>query len=155
MYRANRCKHREPDGVDRQLRVRVSVEDVRADPTGPERADASGRGDEQDQAGLAGTLVEQRAQLTQVAQVHELAGTGRAVACTTACSEQREHDSERRGGVHCPTNLAGTGRRRCQRPAPRASTTIARATARTKAPCPPAKLRALPEKRTPKLTIGS
>src|SRR5437867_3339972 len=103
MYRANRCKHRQPDGVDGQLRVRMSVEDVRADPTGPERAGASGRGDEQDQAGLAGALVEQRAQLTQVAQVHESAGTGRAVACvcgtvhgsasTAACRSARETPS--------------------------------------------------------------
>jgi hypothetical protein len=62
-------KYRQPDRVHGQLRVRVRVEDVRADPTGPERADASGGRDEQDQAWLAGAGVEQRAQLADVTQV--------------------------------------------------------------------------------------
>jgi hypothetical protein len=80
-------KHREPEGVDRQPCTRMSIEDVRADPTGPERADASGRGHEQDQARLAGLLVEQRAQLADVAQIHELTGPGGTAARTTARSK--------------------------------------------------------------------
>jgi hypothetical protein len=69
-----------PDRVDGELRVWMSVEDVRADPTGPELADASGRRDEQDQPLLARARVEQRSQLPDVAQIGELPQAARGCA---------------------------------------------------------------------------
>src|SRR5437660_1417134 len=71
---------RQPDRVNGELGVRVGVEDVRADPTGPELADASGRRDEQDQPWLAGMRVEQRAQLPDVAQIGEVPRAARGCA---------------------------------------------------------------------------
>src|SRR3989442_6845315 len=62
----------QPDRVDGELRVRVSVEDVRADPTGPKLADTSGRRGEQDQPRLARARVKQRSQLPDVAQIGEV-----------------------------------------------------------------------------------
>jgi hypothetical protein len=47
----------------------MGVENVRADPTGPERADASGGRGKQDQARLAGAHVEERAKLADVVQI--------------------------------------------------------------------------------------
>jgi len=66
---------RQPDRVNGELRVRVGVEDVLSDPTGPELADASGWRDEQDQPRLPRARVEQRSQLPDVAQICELPGT--------------------------------------------------------------------------------
>ena len=71
---------RQPDRVDGELRVWMSVEDVRADPTGPELADASGRRGEQDQPRLTGAGVEQRAQLPDVAQIGEVPRAARCCA---------------------------------------------------------------------------
>src|SRR5436309_1575544 len=65
-------EHRQPDGEHLELRVRMGVEDVRADPTGPQEADASGRADEDDQARLAGALVERPLQLSDRVQVREV-----------------------------------------------------------------------------------
>src|SRR5207244_3074352 len=73
-------EHWQPDRVDGELGVWMSVEDVCADPTGPDLADASGRRGEQDQPRLARTRVEQRAQLTDVAQVGELPRAARGSA---------------------------------------------------------------------------
>jgi hypothetical protein len=50
------------------------VEDVRADPTGPQRADTSGGRDKQDQAWLAGAHIEQRAHLADVPDQSVAAG---------------------------------------------------------------------------------
>src|SRR5436190_18069589 len=73
-------EHRHPDREDSELRVWMSVEDVRADPTGPELADASGRRGEQDQPRLARARVEQRSQLPDVAQIVELPRAARGSA---------------------------------------------------------------------------
>src|SRR5205814_2905107 len=64
-------EHRQPDREHGQLRVRVRVEDVRADPTGPKEADASGRAEEHDQSWLIGRVLERGLQLADGVQVGE------------------------------------------------------------------------------------
>ena len=68
----------QPDRVDGELRVWVSVEDVLSDPTGTDLADASGWRGEQDQPRLPRARVEQRSQLPDVAQIGELPRAARA-----------------------------------------------------------------------------
>ena len=51
--------------------MRVGVEDVRADPTGPQEADASGGAEEHDQSWLIGRFLERGLQLADAVQVGE------------------------------------------------------------------------------------
>jgi hypothetical protein len=76
-------EHRQPDRVHGQLRVRVGVEDVRADPTGPERADTSGGRDEHYQPRLAGAVLNSERRLADVAQVGELPRPGQTASRRT------------------------------------------------------------------------
>src|SRR5712691_7859369 len=87
----------------------MSVEDVRADPTGPELADASGRRDEQDQPRLARARVEQRSQLPDVAQIGELprAARGCARRCSPASFEALGVPLSRRAVFASGPGLAG------------------------------------------------
>src|SRR5439155_17965466 len=70
----------QPDRVDGELGVWMSVQDVCADPTGPDLADASGRRGEQDQPRLARARVVLRRQLPVAAQVGELPRAARGSA---------------------------------------------------------------------------
>src|SRR5438067_7030960 len=164
-------QHRQPDGEHLQLCVRMSVEDVLADPTGPEEANTSGRAHQDDQPRLPGGAVEGRAQLPDVPEVREpvrrrgsgsrsgLAGADRAVArASAAAGGQARGQGERkqRNARHSRTMTFGAASRRHRTTvASSANATIPPAAATRIEPRPSARRWTSPEKRTPKLTTGS
>jgi hypothetical protein len=78
------------------------------------------------------------------------------VAAAAAGGHELERHSDEGASAHWRASLVEGARRwRCQTLATAASATMTAAPARIKEPLPSAKLRAWPEKRTPKLTIGS
>src|SRR6266853_2046238 len=154
-------EHREPDREHGQLRVRVRVKDVRADPTGPQGADASGGAEEHDQSWLAGRFLERGLQLADGVQVGQpLLRPGRGLrraAAAAGCSQGDGRDErDRRGADHSPTSRALVVWRRQRRRAVRSAiSTTAPAAATSGEPRPSAKVRMWPLKRMAKLTIGS
>src|SRR5205085_3337378 len=144
-----------------QLRVRVGIEDMRADPTGPEGAHASGRADDHHQPWLVRCAVERTLQLADRVQVGERVRSRRGVSAGAAAAaggddEHGYHRSEQEFADHSLTSLRARARWR-QRTSPErsAASTIAPAAATKVEPRPSAKVRMWPLKRIAKLTIGS